>query len=359
MKTYLEVITQAEIDQLQKSLGHGSRHPLTSVALANPPHDVAQNTRLAARDVFKADPNWLMKLKPRLLDTSDFTNSSSALGEIRAYGGLLETAMTVTANPMVPGKKVVPEFNVDAGDGPTIVEVHSRQLDPEQAKAIADHHKRLRADAKVAAQEAKQKGRKGAVVSSAISVIPLGAPDRNKPGDSILTNAISRICGIKKNDKQIDPAKPFVLWLDLQDPAVWGASISDQQLSPIYSEIRSEGVGTGALWFALYGRQGDQMIEMNGLDYRPVPMLHDGRFALSPRISGVVYSMPRTTVLMENPSPAMPIPPRFRAALLRAPFFRLELSFCDWTPGLVKSRIDAARNMVSAAAKSLVATNPP
>jgi hypothetical protein len=359
MKTYLEVVTQTEIDQMYKALGRGAQHPLKALFLAQPTPDVTRNTERAARNVFKANQSWLSKLKPRLLDASDVTHASSALGEIRAYGGLLETAMSVKTNPRVAGKKVVPEFDVDAGDGSVIVEVHSRQLDPDQAKAIADHQKRHLAEAEVAAEEARNKGEKGVVTSSAIGVIPLGAPDRNKPGDSVLTNAISRICRIKQDDKQIDPAKPFVLWLDLQDPTVFGPVMAEEQLSPIFSEFRNEGVGTGALWFALYGRKGDAMIEMNGLDYRQTAMLHDGRFVQSPRISAVVYSLSRATVLKESPDPALRLPPLFRASLLRTPLFRLELSLCEWIPGLVKSQVNTAHNMVAAAAKALVATNPP
>lgn len=358
MPTYLEVITQAEIDQLQKSLQLGMRHPLIAVVLAQPPHAVARNTESAARSVFQKDPNWLTKLKPRFLDISDLTNASGALGEVRAYGALLDTAMDVKVNPTVPGKNVVPEFEVDAGDGAVIVEVHSRQLDPAQAQAIAEHQKQHRDAHRRAVEDAKTTGEKGVITSSATSVIPMGAPDRYKPGDSILTNSISRICNIKKNETQIDPEKPFVLWLDLQDPTVWGTSIAEQQLAPIYTESKDGEVGTGALWYALYGRKGDPMIEMQSCDYRQVSMLHNGRFTLSAKISAVVYSLPCATVLMEHPAPAMPLPPHFRASMLKAPFFRLELSLCEWMPGLVKSQTDIAHDMVAAAAKALVDFNP-
>jgi hypothetical protein len=334
------------------------RHPLIVLAKGQPPQQVATNTEQAARSILRTNPDWLSKLKPRLTDTLDMTHASSALGEIRAYGALLETAMKVRTNPVVPGKNVSPEFEVDAGDGPVIVEVHSRQLDPEQAQALEKHRKQHRAEHKIAVEEARKAGKKGLVTSAAIGVIPLGAPDRKKAGDSVLTNAISRICGIKKNEKQIDPAKPFVLWLDLQDPVVWGPSIAEQQLVPIYSEFRDGEVGTGALWFALYGRKGDPMIEMQGCDYRQIAMLHDGRFALSSKISAVVYSLPKATVLMEHPAPARPLPPHFRASMLKVPFFRLELSLCEWKPGLIKSHADVTHDMVRAAAKALLAFNP-
>src|ERR1035437_942668 len=200
---YLGVITPDEIDDLHKSLPAELSHPLIVLAKAQKPHKVATNTEQAARGILRTNQDWLEKLKPRLVDTSDLTTASGALGEIRTYGALLETAMAVKTNPTVPGKNVVPEFDVDAGDGAVIVEVHSRQLDPKQAQAIADNRKQHRAEHKIAVEEARKKGEDGGVVtSSAIGVIPLGAPVRGKDGDSVLTNAISRICGSQTKEKK-------------------------------------------------------------------------------------------------------------------------------------------------------------
>jgi len=354
---FLEVISPQEIESLRLAAKDGLRHPVA--ALAHASDNVAANTKRAARNISRSDKKWLSSLKPRLIDVSSFTNASATLGEVRAYGALLEAAITVKPHPVVPGKRVKPEFEADAGDGPVIVEVHSRQLDEKQVQALAEHNRKHRAEHKLAAEEARKAGKGGVVTSSSIGVAPFGMPEHNKPGDSILTNSISRICRTKEDETQIDPTKPFLLWLDYQDPLVWGPSIAEQQFAPIYSEFSNEGVGTGALWFALYGRKGDPMVEMNGCDYRQISMLHDGRFERSSRISAVIYSLPRATVLMEHPNPAMPLPAQFRAALLRVPSFRIELSLCEWAPGLVKSQIETTRNMVAAAAQSLVATNPP
>jgi hypothetical protein len=89
------------------------------------------------------------------------------------------------------------------------------------------------------------------------------------------------------------------------------------------------------------------MIEMQGCDYRQGAMLHDGRFALSAKISAVVYSLPRATVLMQHPAPARPLPPNFRASLLNLPFFAVERSVCEWIPGLVAQYLDYQRAMVT------------
>jgi hypothetical protein len=357
---YLGVISPRALEQLQKSLKLGTYHPLLALSFSDPPHQVATNTGMAARHVIQTNETWLRSLKPRLLHTSDTANASSALGEIRAYGSLLETGMTVRPTPIVPGKKVRPEFEVNAGDGPVTVEVHTRQLDANQAKSLEAHHTKLQQTHKANVAKATAAGNRMAITTGAIGVTPFGAPDHSKPGDSVLTNTISRICGIKKDDRQIDPAKPFVLWLDLQDPTVWGyLSISSGQLVPMYTESKDGAAGSGGLWYALYGKKNDPMMQMQGLDYRSVPMLHDGRFALSAGISAVIYSLPKATVLFENPKPARPLPVRCRVSLLKAPFFRLDLSICEWSSGLVRSTVDLQKTMAAAAVSTLVGSNPP
>jgi hypothetical protein len=364
MKTsdYLGIVTENEIQRLRQLGKPGKTHPLVALALAEPQSQVAVNTENAARHIFNKNPGWLRSLKPRLVDTSNLTDASAALGELRAYGALLETWMTVSPEPIVPGKKVVPEFDVDSGDGGVIVEVHSRQLAKDQAETIIQHHAELQSNHSLAVRTAREGA--AVITTRELEVMPFGAPDPKKAGDSVLTNAISRIASIKEDERQIDHQRPFVLWLDIQDPTVWGVPISEEQLAPLYTESKDGYVGTGALWFALYGRKGDSMIESEGFTYRIREMLHDGRFFqimkssnTLTRVSAVVYSMPSATVLMENPSSFLALPDGFRASLLKAPFFRLDRSICEWKNGLVKRRIEFERETIMAAAKALSAFN--
>lgn len=360
----LGIFTQEEVHHLNGAARAGRTHPAAALALADPRLQVSFNTERAAKQIAAKDAGWLSTIKPRLMDTTQLSNASSALGELRAYGYLLETGVTVKPKPVIANKRAVPEFEIDAGDGPVIVEVHSRQLDGEQAQSVGQHHDTLAAEHQVAVEKALPK--QPVVTFGELDVVPFGAPNPAKPGDSVLTNAISRIASIKQDEHQIDPGKPFVLWLDLQDPTVWRLPISEEQLAPLYTESTDGKVGTGALWFALYGRQNDPMIESSGFSYEVRSMLHDGRFFQTmkshcgpTRISAVVYSLPEATVLMENPYAQKPLPPRLRASLLKTPFFRLDRSFCDWDKGVVSARVEAEMNAVRANAKALSAFNHP
>jgi hypothetical protein len=363
---WLGILTELEIQHLRNARIAGRTHPVAELALAEGERQVAVNTEMSARQLMQENETWLRALRPRLLDDKDFTASASALGEIRAYGALLETWCKVRPAPNVPGSKVRPEFEADAGDGPVIVEVHSRQLDNEQVASLARHDADLQArhNANVAAAKAT-KSSKNIVTTGVTEIFPTGAPAAGKAGDSVLTNTISRIAAVKKDEKQIDPAKPFVLWLDLQDPGVWRFPQPDELFRPLYTESKEGYVGSGPFWFALYGRKDDPMLESRGYAYRHTPMLHDGRFYQTiashggaTRISAVVYALPRGTILMEHPAAAKPLPPHFRASMLKSPFFRLDLSMIEWRPGLVQTLIDSDRHMIDAAIAALERFDP-
>lgn len=364
---WLGIITSEELQALRTADSGGRVHPVAALALAASDRQVAANTEVAARLIASAQKeDWLRSLRKRLLQVDDFTAASSALGEIRAHGGLLETGCSVSPTPTVAGSAVRPEFEVDAGDGPVIVEVHSRQLDETQVRRLADHHAQLKVRHTAEVAEARSANvAKRVITMDEIEVFPTGAPERGKVSDSVLTNAISRVASIKQNEKQVDPDKPFVLWLDLQDPLVWGIPLSEELFRPLFTEAKEGHVGSGPFWFALYGRLGDPLLESRGYSYRSTPMLHPGRFFQTikshggpTRLSAVVYALPRATILMENPNANHSLPEKFRASMLKAPFFRLDLSILEWEAGLVQRTIDVDRQMIEAAVRTLERFDP-
>jgi hypothetical protein len=358
MEDSLEIFKEEEIHGLP------SRHPLRTVALSLKPNQVCTNTQLAVRMIASRNPGWLEGQKHRLLDITDWTNASSALGEVRAYGSLLETWMNVAPGPTLVGSNVSPEFEVDGGDGTVIVEVHTRQLNGQEARKFAEHLRALESAHAERHRQSITEGRKGPVITSrVVETFPFGAPDPTKPGDSVQANAISKIASIKPNEHQSDPSKPFVLWLDLQDETVWPIPLDETHFSPLYSGARDGGVGAGTFWFALYGKRGDPLPETLGHSYRSKPMGHDGRFQQTKNgqrnlTSAVVFSLPRATVLMEHPDAIRPLPPSFRAAMLKAPFFRADLSLLEWKKGVVSGLVTAQRSSLLAAVEALSEFDP-
>ncbi len=366
MAGFLGIVTAEEFETLRLARREGSIHPVVALARqdAKEPDLTACNTEAAVRLITSKNPQWLKALHPRLIATDDFTHASSALGEIRAYGALLETWVKVRPAPQIPGSNASPEFQIDNKDGDVIVEVHSRQLDEEQAESLDTAAKELKKRHSGKLKEATTSNSPRNIVTfSATEVFPTGAP--GKKGDSVLTNTIQRMAAIKQNEKQIDQNKPFILWLDLQDNIVWGLPLAEQLFSPLFSQLRDGHISSGPFWFALYGRKNDPLIESQGFDYRSIPMAHEGRFYQTmmashgqpTRVSAVVFSLPQATILMENPSAARPLPNNIRAALLKLPRFRLELSILEWEPGLVLRYLEFQRAIIFAAEAALKAFN--
>lgn len=88
-----QVVSESEIEALRALYhSHGRVHPLVSVAMhpgaGQNSDQIAVNTCRALQYALQAFPDWVRNLKRRLLDQKDWTNSESALAEIRACGML-------------------------------------------------------------------------------------------------------------------------------------------------------------------------------------------------------------------------------------------------------------------------------
>ncbi|HEY3329254.1 MAG TPA: hypothetical protein VGK19_04480 [Capsulimonadaceae bacterium] len=337
-------INYDDIAHLRNTCQKLAAHPL--VALDDEAGQVCANTVRASRIIARNNRPWLDSIKRRILDATH-SNASSALAEVRAYGALLEIGLPLAPEPSVAGKKVRPDFELSDGKTSAVVEAHCKQFDTRELERLRIFHQQ----AEQAGAKLKESGKRFHCATT--SVTPLGRPEASKPSDSILTNAISRICGIKSGERQSDEAKPFILWLDLQDLTGGGLPIAYEQLAPIYSQLRDGDVGSGALWYALYGKRDDPMVESGSPEYRVARMLHHGRFAQSRAVSAVVYSLPRGTVLMEHPDPTHRISAMMRASLIGLPFFMLDRSILEWEPGLVAQLIELEKTRVQATVLAL------
>jgi hypothetical protein len=321
-------------------------HPLVTVALRpdlQTPSQVAVNTSRALHYVLRKAPDWAHNLRPRLLDANDWTNAESALAEIRACGALIEAGFPVQLGGRNAASGAKAEFHVSMDGVETIIEVWTRNLSNEDRKRILKEFKN---------SSRTEKLERGTIRISSATVTPFGAPDSKKKGDSVLTNAISRIAAIKEREHQAHDRRPFVLWIDLQSESAMMFDFS-YQLHPLSSwkgEIQS-----GAYWYALYGRKGDTLLEPGGGFMRINEMKHEGRYYQileahngPARISGCIFSTPRTTVLMEHPSAAFPLTKSFRRRLLELPWFSVSLSLANWSEHLVERIVAVQREYVSA-----------
>ena len=297
------------------------------------------------------DESWLGSKKDMLLDVNTWNNASAALAEIRAYGGLLEAGFDVV--PVDPINQVAtPDFHINVDGARIEVEVAAKHQDEDQEKFQNAIHEALHSENSQFPNGVDHRVYhvSNMRVKTVVSVEqPGGAPDPTKPHDSVQTNVISRICGIKKEETQISGNYPSILIVDLTSfgGRHGGALFGSEQTAPMISG--HHGLTSGALWYAVYGWKDAPVLEE--AYYKRVRMQHDGRFRIknrSTKYSAVLYVLSESSVLLENPWAKHRLRDDSRFALCRYPWFDLTRSICDWKNGLVERQIELQRESILA-----------
>lgn len=321
------------------------RHPTWYPVFYSTPRIVDYLSNQAVRSISEnGGDKWLRALAPRLTRMDDPEEASAALAELRAYGGLLEAGFTVT--PIHETDDSTPDFEVDAGDGPVIVEVFAKHQNTAEKKLWQDiraGHTPTAVDRHVVQSEHNK-------IEITISEHhPGGAPDPKKPHDSVQANLISRICAAKGEEKQFPSDRPSLLWIDLRSFGGWPEVLRLEQCTPLMSG--HHGLTSGALWYAFYGWKGAPIFEEDfPLHERMVAMGHDGRFRLQgkkkSKLSGSIIALSEGLVLFENPWPNHPLPDRARRFAERLPWFDLAHSICNWSAGDAETFAELGRRQI-------------
>jgi len=348
MRRLNDLLTPGQLTDIEGApLIMGTRHPTWFPLFSEKSRAIDHLVHEAVAKIHhepKGD-GWLKDLVPRLVDVADASGGSSALAELRAYGGLLEAGFSV--EPIPCRDDSTPDFRVDAGDGPITVEVFAKHQDKEQDRlleAINKPGERLPDGVERHVHTAGSRS----VTTTMAELAPAGRPDPTKPFDSIQANFVSRVCAIKQAEHQLPQDEPALLIIDFAHfggPHV-AEFLEPGQATPIESGHR--GITCGAIWYAMYGWRGALLFEESS--HRLVRMGHDGRFRLAgsktTKLSGVLAVFYEGAVLLENPWAAHRIPDRTRLALSRYPWFDLSRSVADWHPGDASKQIDLQRRMI-------------
>ena len=174
----------------------------------------------------------------------DPEEASAALAELRTYGAFLEAGFKIKPIPVKDDS--TPDFEVDAGDGPVIVEVFAKHQDESETELWED----IESGKTPEGVERHSTKINGGEIRTVISEQrPGGAPDPDKRNDSVQANVISRICAAKGKEKQFPTDKPSLLWIDLRSFGAWPEVVELEQCTPLMSG--HHGLTSGALWYAL------------------------------------------------------------------------------------------------------------
>lgn len=297
------------------------------------------NTNTALRHILKTDPTWVNRQVPRLCDTENYENAAGALGEIRAYGYMLEAGIRVRPIPE-DNAESTPDYEIE--DGLAQVEVNAKQIHGAMASDL-ERFNQGHPGSEDELSITRVSGQTG-LTTRIIVVDPCGRP---ASGENITENVISKICGIKRNETQFSSLRTSILWVDFQGEH-WHLHTMVDQASPINSwngEFYS-----GAIWYALYGWRGAPIFEHAGPDGSSpgsiVRMRHDGRYRLASKVDATIFSCPRHTILLENQNSTKRINEDLLKKIICLPWFRFESSYTRWPVDNLAQMIDLQRHSI-------------
>lgn len=283
------------------------------------------------------NPPWIAVLRGQLTAAlaSSELEVDPILGEIRGYGVLRSAGFKVVSVP-TDDARPTPDFRITTRDGSTlVVDVATRGWDGAEVKAFA------------AFNEAAVPEPGPGVTFRTHEITPFGAPrvdpetGQRKAGDTVVSNTIQRLCGIKGKETQFGPDDTNLLVLDLARGDGLGLMGVDSTF-PLRSF--NDTLTNGELFAAFYGRRGMPVYENRPLTWGSggmEPLGHDGRFRQGSKLSGVLVICRDGVALLENPWARHPLTKGTRRQLLETYFAQLEYCWGAFVDAKeLESRID-------------------
>lgn len=317
------------------------------------PKDYLVNSAIETISRHENGRQWLKRNKPRIVQTGNPSDCAAVLAEIRCYGALLETGLAV--RPVPTASTATPDFSFEIDGQSGIVEVATKQEDTDQIKRA---EQTAAGDMPEGTERSTIETAGGRLEFTAMELHPFGAPNPDKPGDSTQANAISRICGIKADEKQVAEGQLALLWLDFRDLGQWPGILKVENTSPLISG-RAGTLTSGPIWYAFYGWKGAPILEEDRPGVQSIEtMQHFGRFhpdrPTPSKYAAAVVCLDDATVFFENPSTQTSLPSILRHKLIRLPWFNLGHTVANWQPGDLMDSIRLSRSVIEALKTALI-----
>lgn len=308
------------------------------------PADYLVNSAIRGIASSEIGAKWLARNKPRIVQTSNPEDCAAVLAEIRCYGALMEAGFDV--DPIPTEKTPTPDFRFQIEGHGGVVEVATKQEDDEQVKRAELLASGGTPDG---AERSTFELAGGRAEFSVMESHPFGAPNPHKQGDSTQTNAISRICRIKQNEKQVADGQLAILWIDFRDLGRWPGMLKVHETAPLISGHAGT-FTAGPFWYAFYGWKGAPVYEEDMPRRQSIEaMQHFGRFnpgGAKSKYAAAIICLSEATVLFENPNQHVELPDVVRTAFTRVPWFNIGHSIANWCSGHVASSIGLSRSMI-------------
>jgi hypothetical protein len=324
------IFDPSEIDLVKNTPIKDRQHPLKRLLFPQDEwsNQIAVNTENALRQILfsKNGPGKLYReWKSRILDIDDYSSSSSALGEIRAFGNLLSTGL-----PIKRKSKFGADFSIENNNNRVLIEVFSKQSDIIESDKLDKFNNRPLVERAYNTKTSLNSDAVDRFIVDIHSTIPFGQPKNIK--ESITENAISKLASIKNKEHQISETETSLLWLDFQDET-WNLLATPEIIFPIRTWNR--GFYSGELWYAFYGWKGAPIFEGFRNDIFSSDLLfrmrHEGRFRTNTKLDAVVISLKRNTFILENPYSKKPLKKSVLERLIFLAWFNIKYSYTKYS----------------------------
>ncbi len=306
---------------------------------SNDRHDTIFQTNQAFKKIKNVDKVWLDSQKNKLL-SDDYSQISSILGEIRAYGELI---------PLFNGNKLIA---VPTTDEPTPdFRLLKKEFDGTEYTI----------DFEVYTRTPNEEGQRGKEIGNSTHIIkgtnksiniktsvhsPFSTETRSKHigrHGSDLRHIIHLFTQIKKEDNQFNDKNINILWIDMQDETV---SHFDYLFSDAFpTKILKGGFISSVLWHAFYGKK--EMIILHEVfdgeyqNFQTSKLEHEGRFYLNNhKTDFVIINFPKKKIIYEKPDMQKKLPIGFRETLTHLLHFNSAESRLDIPYGILKNLLD-------------------
>lgn len=339
-EVFLEFMNEQEIGAITATKMRDFLHPVRALLIADNGRSnaVKFNTRNAIENVSNKDRHWLNSVKPRLLQTGDYSDAASALAEIRAYGSLLSAGIPV--KPVATKRrKPSPDFAISRKPRDILIEVHIKMLDGDTAAELRRFHTEpftFKEGEHVAVRET--------------SVSPFGKPDK---GEYALENAISRVSSIKEDERQFGKSDFNILWIDFQHESWYFEG--PLAAMPLYNADLGNYL-SGYVWYAFYGIEGLPMFELASFEKKALRqgkgLAHNGRYFRKTNgefesiVDLAVVSWGRKSILLENPNRGQQLTDGTWCKLMQTPHLDYASSWIDWPEKFLEERIALTHKML-------------
>lgn len=287
--------------------------------------DVRSSLLSACGHVQRVNPKWFDSFcKKRLQREKDPRNILAALGELRAYADLLS----------LPGISVRPHDASTSGSDFTLVKNNDAIAMVEVFTLLPRPNSSME------------------IGGGVVDVTPLTNRDSERPGASIAKDAISKICGIKEDEHQVDVGVPTIYYVDVQD-LLGGFSFKEMFL-PLTSQ--NGAVFSGNFYQAFYGNKGDAVQEGSRVgDLYVNKMEHAGRYQNKEPslVTAFLFRMAAGSSRCLDPlvcfeNPRKPLPQQLNRMLSACDLFNWDLSVSNMSKGCVSRFVSISNRAINA-----------